>query len=66
MVKRGGYVLIDHAQDKHPDAIIIATGSEVMLAVDAANQLRDAGIFVRVVSMPSTDVFLAQDEAIST
>jgi len=61
LVRRGGYVLLDYAEDKHPDAILIATGSEVALAVDAAGQLRDAGIFVRVVSMPSTDVFLSQD-----
>lgn len=61
-IQRGGYVLVDHAKDKQPDAILIATGSEVAMAVEAASQLRDNGIFVRVVSMPSTDVFLAQDE----
>ena len=44
-------------------AIIIATGSEVALAVAAAARLADDGIGVRVVSMPSTDVFLAQDAA---
>lgn len=61
LVERGGYILADYAEGK-PDAIIIATGSEVALAMDAAKQLRDQDIFVRVVSMPSTDVFLAQDE----
>ncbi|MEO8402694.1 MAG: transketolase [Gammaproteobacteria bacterium] len=58
-VERGGYILRDCVQP--PDMIMIATGSEVALAVDAAKQLTADGINVRVVSMPSTDVFLAQD-----
>jgi transketolase len=62
LISRGGYILCDFAKDKHPDAILIATGSEVGMAMDAAKQLQAAEIFVRVVSMPSTDVFLAQDE----
>ncbi len=62
-IKRGGYVLRDFAEGKKPDAILIATGSEVSLAVDAATQLAGEDILVRVVSMPSTNVFLAQDEA---
>jgi transketolase len=62
-VKCGGYVLADHANGKHPDAIIIATGSEVSLAIDAAKALAAENIFVRVVSMPSVDVFLAQPAA---
>jgi len=62
LIQRGGYILVDHAVDKHPDAILIATGSEVALAVAAAKQLLEQEIFVRVVSMPSTDVFLSQDE----
>lgn len=61
-IKRGGYVLLDLAQGK-PDAILIATGSEVALAIEAAKQLEAQNIFVRVVSMPSTTAFLAQDEA---
>jgi len=61
-VQRGGYILLDYAKDKDPDAILIATGSEVALAIDAATQLHVGGIDVRVVSMPSTDVFLSQDE----
>lgn len=61
-VSRGGYILADFAEDRLPDAILIATGSEVALAMDAAKQLQAKEIFVRVVSMPSTDVFLAQDE----
>ena len=45
------------------DAILIATGSEVGVAMDAAAILADEGIEARVVSMPSTDVFDAQDAA---
>lgn len=60
-IQRGGYVLLDYADGK-PDAILIATGSEVSLAVEAARQLKAEEIYVRVVSMPSTDVFLAQNE----
>ncbi|WP_119396135.1 transketolase [Salinibius halmophilus] len=57
-IEKGGYVLVDC--DGTPEAIIIATGSEVELAVDAAKQLTDAGKKVRVVSMPSIDAFEAQ------
>ncbi|EPS2709029.1 transketolase [Cronobacter turicensis] len=60
-VARGGYILKD-AGGK-PDLILIATGSEVEIAVQAAEQLRGDGVGVRVVSLPSTDVFDAQDEA---
>jgi transketolase len=59
-VKRGGYVLADYAEGKHPDAILIATGSEVALIVEAAQKLAADDICVRVVSMPSVDVFLEQ------
>ncbi len=59
-IARGGYVLRD--TNSTPDAIIIATGSEVGLAMDAAEQLAGKGTQVRVVSMPSTNVFDAQDE----
>jgi len=45
------------------DAIVIASGSEVELAVEASEILKVEGLNVRVVSMPSVDVFLAQDEA---
>jgi len=58
-IARGGYVLRDC--DGTPDAIIIATGSEVALAVDAAAELAGKGKQVRVVSMPSVDAFEAQD-----
>lgn len=60
-IARGGYVLIDC--NGVPEVIMIATGSEVTLAVAAAKDLLQTGRQVRVVSMPSTDVFLAQDEA---
>ncbi|WMN59143.1 transketolase [Pseudoalteromonas xiamenensis] len=56
-IKRGGYVL---SCDGSPEIILIATGSEVQLAVDAAEVLRGKGKNVRVVSMPSTDAFDAQ------
>jgi len=60
-VVRGGYVLQDCTGT--PDAIIIATGSEIALAVAAAKQLKVKGTQVRVVSMPSVDAFEAQDAA---
>ena len=59
-VKRGGYVLADAPGAR---AAILATGSEVPLALAAQKQLADAGIAVRVVSMPSTNVFDRQDAA---
>lgn len=58
-ISRGAYVLTDC--DGTPDIILIATGSEVAISVAAAEQLANAGIKARVVSMPSTDVFDAQD-----
>ncbi|CAM3948536.1 transketolase [Shewanella aquimarina] len=58
-VAKGGYVLQDCAGT--PDLILIATGSEVQLALDSAKALTEQGKAVRVVSMPSTDVFDAQD-----
>ncbi|OWT61839.1 transketolase [Candidimonas nitroreducens] len=58
-IARGGYVLRDAAQ---PRAAIIATGSEVSVALAAQEQLAAKGIAVRVVSMPCTQVFDAQDE----
>lgn len=60
-IARGGYILLDCVGT--PDLILIATGSEVSLAVAAARQLTTAGKKTRVVSMPSTDVFLAQELA---
>jgi transketolase len=59
-ISRGGYVLQDVADAK---AVLIATGSEIELAVKSAAELAQQGIPVRVVSMPSTDVFDRQDAA---
>jgi transketolase len=59
-IARGGYVLQDAADAK---LILIATGSEIELAVKAAAALTEQGVAVRVVSMPSTDVFDRQDAA---
>ena len=58
-VHRGGYVLMREQGDL--DAIVIATGSEVALAVEAAGRLTEAGKGVRVVSMPCAEVFEAQE-----
>jgi transketolase len=60
-IHKGAYIVLD-SPDK-TDAIIIATGSEVGIAIDAAAQLQQKGLGVRVVSMPSTDAFDAQDES---
>lgn len=59
-IKRGGYVLRDVA---NAQAILIATGSEIELAVKSADELEKHGVAVRIVSMPSTDVFDRQDDA---
>ena len=60
-ISKGGYVLRDSGGQ--PDIILIATGSEVQLAVAAAESLAGDGVAARVVSMPSTDVFDSQDPA---
>jgi transketolase len=54
-IEKGGYILSD--SEGQPDLIFIATGSEIGLAQDSALKLREVGHKVRVVSMPSTDVF---------
>ena len=58
-IRRGGYVLAEPVGEPH--AVIIATGSEVHLAVEAQKLLAQEGVPVRVVSMPSTTVFDRQD-----
>lgn len=58
-IAKGGYVLVDC--DGEPELILIATGSEVSLAVSAQKALAEQGKKVRVVSMPSTDVFEQQN-----
>ncbi len=60
-IARGGYVLRDC--EGEPQALLIATGSEVALAVEAAKALQAEGVRVRVVSMPCVEVFEAQEEA---
>ncbi|EKM8119505.1 transketolase [Enterobacter hormaechei] len=60
-IARGGYILKDSGGK--PDVILIATGSEVEITVKAAEKLTAEGHAVRVVSLPSTDIFDAQDDA---
>jgi transketolase len=60
-INKGGYILSDC--DGTPDVIIIATGSEIGLAMDSATELTSKGKKIRVVSMPSTDVYDSQDDA---
>ncbi len=60
-IKRGGYVLKDC--DGTPEVILIATGSEIEITLGAADKLTSGGHKVRVVSLPSTDLFDAQDPA---
>jgi transketolase len=61
-VARGGYVLLD-PPDGDPELILIATGSELSLAVEAARILTGDGVRVRVVSLPSWELFARQDAA---
>ncbi|MGI6670249.1 MAG: transketolase [Christensenellales bacterium] len=58
---KGGYVLSDC--EGQPDVLLIATGSEVQLILEAQAQLAQKGISARVVSMPSMELFFAQDKA---
>ena len=62
-IRRGGYVLSDAANSKTAKAVIIATGSEVQLAMGAQAKLAAEGIAVRVVSMPCTGAFERQGAA---
>lgn len=59
-VARGGYVL--KGTDARPDCVIVATGSEIALATEAASQLDGEGVTVQVVSMPCTSVFDGQSQ----
>ena len=61
-IRRGGYILAE-AAGAAPQCIVIATGSEVSVALEARKLLAAEGVAVRVVSMPSTGVFDRQDEA---
>ena len=63
-IERGAYVLRDGANgDGEPDVILMGTGSEVSLCVEAADLLEGDGIATRVVSMPCIDTFAEQDES---
>lgn len=62
LIDKGGYILSEAADGK-PQAIIIATGSEIGLAMSAQQALAESGIKVRVVSMPCTSLFDRQDQA---
>jgi transketolase len=61
-VSKGGYVLLD-AEGGTPDVVLVATGSEVQLAVEARAALAEKGVAARVVSMPCREWFDAQDQA---
>jgi transketolase len=63
-VRRGGYILADNATDGgQPDVILIGTGTEVSLCVEAYERLAAEGIKARVVSLPSWEIFEHQDES---
>ena len=60
-ILKGGYVLRGD-RDSNPDAIIIATGSEVQYAMNASNELESEGLSIRVVSMPCVEIFEQQSD----
>jgi transketolase len=62
-VRKGAYVLADAPDGKKPEVLLLSTGSEVSLCVEAYEKLKDEGIAARVVSIPSWDIFEAQDQA---
>jgi transketolase len=62
-LRRGAYVIVDPDAAEAPDAILIATGSEVAVALEAARLLATDPIRTRVVSMPSWELFAAQPES---
>ena len=61
-VARGGYVLAD-AEDERPEVLLLASGSEVSLCLEAFEELKSEGVRARVVSMPSWELFDRQDAA---
>jgi transketolase len=61
-VPLGGYVLADPPPDTRPDVILIATGSEVHLALESRDRLAGEGVQARVVSVPSTNIFSMQPD----
>ena len=60
MIQKGGYVLLE--EEGTPDMILVASGSEVSISAEAREILRQQGKSIRVVSMPSLDTFLSQDQ----
>jgi transketolase len=62
-LRRGAYVVLDPPGGQNPDSILLATGSEVAVAVEAARRLHADGIRTRVVSMPSWELFAAQPQS---
>jgi transketolase len=62
-VPLGGYILADFPATARPDIILIASGSEVHLALEGRDRLLTEGVHARVVSMPSTNLFAAQSDA---
>jgi len=62
-VPLGGYILADSPPDTRPDVILVATGSEVHLALEARDRLASEGVQARVVSLPSTEVFSMQSDS---
>ncbi|MFY9855693.1 MAG: transketolase C-terminal domain-containing protein, partial [Terracidiphilus sp.] len=61
-VPLGGYILADSQATERPDIILIATGSEVHLALEGRDRLLKEGVQSRVVSMPSTNLFASQSD----
>ena len=62
-VERGAYVLVDAESDAgEPDVVLVGTGSEVAVCVDAAALLAASGVAARVVSMPSWELFAEQSD----
>jgi transketolase len=62
-LERGAYVLWESANGRTPDLVLLATGSEVWISLDAAKALAAEGLAVRVVSMPCWELFAAQPAA---
>jgi transketolase len=61
-VPLGGYILADSPRDTRPDVILVATGSEVHLALEGRDRLASEGVQARVVSVPSTNIFSMQPD----
>ena len=61
LVQRGGYIV--HDSKKRAQAIIVSSGSELHICIDAAKKLKDENIHVRVVSMPCIELFLSQPKS---